>query len=108
MDWTDNLTPEQRATWEEWVENVRRAAVEQIAGSAAFVTIAPRPENVDVKYAVELGLAIMYEKPIIVLAGPGRPVPEKLRLLADRIVYEDIDTEEGRRNFADAIAEFVE
>jgi nucleoside 2-deoxyribosyltransferase len=40
-----------------------------------------------VKFAVELGFAIMLNKPIIAVLQPGGTLPDKLRLVADEIVY---------------------
>ncbi len=40
----------------------------------------------DMKFAVELGLSIMLDKPFIAVVAPGQEVPAKLRAVADRIV----------------------
>lgn len=38
------------------------------------------------KFWVELGAMIMLQKPIVVVAVEGRPIPPKLRAIADEIV----------------------
>jgi len=86
---------------------VRRGAVEKIAGSDAFISLVPEGE-VDIKFAVELGLAIMFDKPIIAVAMPGRTVPPGLARIAHRIVECDLDTEEGQQKFRAAIREVAE
>ena len=103
MDWLEDLTPEQRADWNDFVEHFRRDAMEKIAGSDAFISIVPKADEVDVKFVTELGFAIMLGKPLIVLVTPGASVSAKLRAIADEVVEMDIDVEEGRRAFAAAI-----
>lgn len=55
-----------------------------IGGSKVSISIVP--DDVDPKFAVELGYMIMLNKPIIVVVPPGRSVPDKLAQVADRIV----------------------
>jgi hypothetical protein len=104
-DWIDDLTPDERAGWDDFVAHVRRDAVRKIDGSAFVVSLFPSSGEPDVKYAVELGLSIMLDKPILVVAMPGAKIPNHLAQVADRLVYADIDLEAGRRKVADAIAE---
>jgi len=47
------------------------------------------PASVDIKFAVELGLMIMLDKPIIMVIQPNQVLPEKLRRVADDIVVHD-------------------
>lgn len=104
-DWLDELSPDDRVRWDEFVDHFRREAVEMIAGSAAFISIVPSSmEQVDVKFATELGMAIMLDKPIMALAMPGAKVPQQLRALAVEVVEADIDTEEGKAEFAEALS----
>jgi len=107
-DWVEGLDPETRDEFDRYVEHARRKTTQEITGSAAFISIAPRPEELDVKFCLELGLAIMLDKPIIVVAFDDRDVPERLRRVADRVVETDIDTEAGARKLAEAINEIVE
>lgn len=65
-------------------------------------------EEVDVKFAVELGLCILLNKPIIAVVMDDRPVPPKLLLIADKVIYADIDTEAGRAKLALEIYEYVD
>jgi hypothetical protein len=90
-DWTAN-DPQ----WQSFVDHVRRDALVKMTDSAAVVSICP-PGEPDIKFAVELGLAIMLDKPLLILVGPGRDVPEHLRRVADELVVADVDVEEGRQ-----------
>lgn len=106
-DWLDELSPEEREQWDSMVGHFRRDAVEKITGSAAIISLVPAKEDLDVKFAMELGAAIMLDKPIIAVAMPGVDVPPKLRLIAESVVEADIDTEEGRKDLAAALSDFV-
>ena len=108
-DWIDSLTPEERNDWDRFVEHFRRDALEKITGSGAFISLLPTAEeNFDVKFATELGCAIMLDKPIIAIASPGGVMPTKLREVADHVIEADVDTEEGREQIAKAIREIQE
>lgn len=73
----------------QWMHHVRTKVAPMMESSNAVVSIAPNGET-DVKFAVELGLAIMYNKPIIVVAPESGELPPKLVLVADRIVSGDV------------------
>lgn len=90
---------EQDAGWQEFVKRVREDALQKIMGSAVVMSIVPTGEP-DIKYAVELGLGIMLDKPLVLVVMPGTGIPERLRRVADKIVYADVDTEEGRELLA--------
>lgn len=69
--------------------------------SAYVITIAPDGGTADVKQAVEIGYAILLNKPLIVLKTPGRVVAEKLLRIADHVVEGDMSTEAGRTAVSD-------
>jgi hypothetical protein len=107
-DWLDTLTPVERSEWDRFVDHFRRDTAEKIAGSAAFVSLVPLGETVDVKFAVELGAAIMLDKPILAVIRPGVQVPGKLAAVVDEFVEADLDIEEGQRHFAEAVKRFLD
>lgn len=90
---------EQDPDWLEFVKNVREDAMQKIAQSAVVMSIVPSGEP-DIKYAVELGLGILMDKPLVLVVMPGTEIPEHLRRVADRIIYADVDTEAGREKLA--------
>jgi len=69
---------------QQWARRVSDEVVPMIRGSAATISIVPSGES-DMKFAVELGLSIMMDKPIIIAVPAGVQVPSKLVLLADEI-----------------------
>jgi nucleoside 2-deoxyribosyltransferase len=97
MGWEEKLSQQERRDWERWVTHVRESTVRQMAGSAFVASLVPDKDETDVKFAVELGLAIMLGKPIVAIAVAGRPVPGKLREIADTVIeVSDLDTEAGQ------------
>jgi hypothetical protein len=94
-DWLDTLNPDDRSDWDRFVEHTRRETLTQMDASAFVLSIVPTG-GTDIKFAVELGLAIMLDKPLLAIVAPGAEVPNKLRLVANEVVEADIDVEEGR------------
>lgn len=97
MSWEDELDEAQRREWDLWVAHVREDTVKKMAKSAFVASLCPSGET-DIKFAVETGLAILMDKPIVVIAVPGREVPPGLRRVAHAVIEleGDIDTEAGR------------
>ena len=71
-----------------------------MVGSSAFMMSLVPKGDVDIQFAVELGLGIMLDKPIIAVAMNGTPVPPGLRRVAHAVIeVGDVDTEAGRVDF---------
>lgn len=70
----------------EWRERMNRDLRPMIEDSAISITIAPG-DKPDAKVAVELGFTILLDKPILILAPRGRHVPERLRRVADAVIF---------------------
>jgi hypothetical protein len=100
-DWTSEVEG-----WDKFVEAVRVDALQKIDSSALVMSLVPS-RDVDVKFAVELGIAIMRDKPLLVVAMPGRTVPERLARVADKVVYADPDLEEGRTQIGEAVKQMM-
>lgn len=93
---SDDLTAEEQATWDAWVAHIREDTVAKMVESSFVMSIVPSGET-DIKFAVELGLAIMLDKPIIALAIQGVETPPGLRRIAHAVIeVDDIDTEVGQ------------
>ena len=74
--------------WKAYVTHIRESVAPMVEQSAMTISIVPRrPEDVDVKFAVELGLSIMFDKPLIMCVPyADTELPEHLRRVADHIV----------------------
>jgi hypothetical protein len=94
VSWDKNLSAAERAEWDEFVRYARTETVKGMVESAYVMSLVPDDGEVDVKFAVELGVAIVM---------PGRKVPAGLRKVASAVICADLDTEKGRDR---AAAEF--
>ena len=77
------------AQWRSFERRARTELVPKLQSSAVTISLAPTGET-DIKFAVELGLSIMFSKPIIVIAVPGTELPPGLLKVADRVIYDDL------------------
>jgi hypothetical protein len=94
-DWFGNLTPGERRQWDEFAARAR-ATFRMMDRSAMVMTLVPSGEP-DVKFCVELGMAIMLGKPIVAVAASLADVPTRLRRAADAVIIcYDPDTPVGR------------
>lgn len=92
----------------DFVKRVRKELVPKIIGTDIFVSITPScPEEVDVKFAVELGLAIMYDKPICSVIRPGTKIPEKLSRVVDKFVEMDFNDPTQAQRLNEALEEMM-
>lgn len=110
-DWVSEMSPEEKEAWDDFVKHTRESTMESMFESSMVMSLVPTSEDkVDVKFAVELGMAIMMNKPIVAVAQPGTPIPPKLRQIADRIIElsDDLDTSEGRDELAKVLREIVD
>jgi hypothetical protein len=85
-----------------WLAHVRHQVIPAIQGSALSMIVSPDGEP-DLKLAVELGLSVLFNKPIIVVVPPGRVPPAGLARIAHEVVVGDVTTAEGRRHLHDAM-----
>lgn len=92
--------------WRAYVERVRTELIPKLDQSAASVSLVPSGET-DVKFAVELGLSIMLDKPIVAVVTPGTRVPAKLAAVADCIVEGDLDDPTMAERLNAALAEVL-
>lgn len=87
--------------FQKFSDNVLKKVVPDIQASGAVVSLIPKGPA-DIKFAVELGLAIMLDKPILALVQPGSKVPEKLVQVADLIVEFDPENPDSARAVVEA------
>lgn len=88
-NWVEGLSPEDRSSWDAYVEHVRTETLTAMSDSALVMTILG--SQFDVKQATELGMAILLGKPLLVIQQPGAVCPPALRKLAYDVVEADID-----------------
>lgn len=64
--------------------DAKRTLIPTMKEASVFTLICPK--GLDVKIAVELGIAVYLDKPILVLVPPGREPSEHLQRVADMIL----------------------
>lgn len=91
--------------YQAWEKHIRESMVPVLEGSAVTITLIPRGQT-DIKFAVELGLSIMMDIPVIALVQPGMSIPSGLAAVAAEIVEVDIanDPEGSQRSITEAYA----
>lgn len=85
---SDKTDPFDSPEGRRWAKAVQDDLVPKLADSAVSLTV--WTGQVDAKIAVELGAAILLDKPIIIGVSPGVVVPEHLVRCADKIIELDI------------------
>jgi nucleoside 2-deoxyribosyltransferase len=104
-DWFEDLTPGERRRWDEFASRTRKT-FRMMDQSAMVMTLVPSGEP-DVKFCVELGMAIMLGKPIVAVAASLADVPARLRRAADEVIIcDDPDTPEGREYMTERLRAF--
>lgn len=88
-----------------WKHHVERDVLPKMKDSSVCISICPSGNKPDIKFAVELGMMIMLDKPIVVVVHPGQEIPPKLELVADKVVHADITTPEGRDLLLEALGD---
>ena len=107
MTWVDELGPDELKEWDRFVAYQREHTLKGMIDSALVISLVPSEGDFDIKFAVETGMAIMLDKPILAIASPGATVPAKLARVADRVIYADLYTEDGVNQIKNAMEEIA-
>ena len=91
-----------------WMARTVRDLTPKIRGSAMVMSLVPDDNNPDIKFCVELGMAIMMDKPLVCVVQPGTKVPEHLIRVADEIIECNMKNEADRDKLAAAITRWTE
>lgn len=74
--------------WAAFEHNIRTNMLPKMRESATVLALAPDiSQDLDLRFAIQIGACILLEKPLLVLAMKGRTLPPKLVQIADRIIY---------------------
>jgi hypothetical protein len=71
---------------EDLFERARREMLPQMKNSTLCAAFVGEP---DAKLCMEIGAAILYDKPIVAIVFKGRPVPLSLRTIAHKLIEVD-------------------
>jgi nucleoside 2-deoxyribosyltransferase len=97
----DDLTKSKE--WRQFVRHVRESVVPKISDSEVMVSIAESRDDFDVRQAVEIGVAMLLDKPMVLVVPEGRQAPARLVRAADKVIYASVDSEEGRQQILDGL-----
>jgi len=87
-------TAEDRA-WADYSERFRGDVVPKLLDSAVFLSLGTDVGEFDVKQATELGAALLFDKPMLLIVPRGRVIGTRLRRAAD-VVIDDWIAEDAR------------
>jgi hypothetical protein len=83
--------------WRKFERHVREKIIPDMRTSQLVMLISPDiSAEFDVRFAVQIGAAVLLEKPLVVIVPAGSVIAPKLERVADRIIRGDSSTEEGR------------
>lgn len=93
----------------EWLKRANKGSAEKIKDSDIFLSLATDNYMDSPLCALQLGLAILMDKPILVVANTDQKVPENLLRIAKVVVRGDLENSEGMsKAVKDAIKGFDE
>jgi hypothetical protein len=88
--------------WRAYAKHALDDLVPKLRNSAVAVQLVPDGPT-DVKFALELGMSIMLDKPIIAVFEPGTRVPAKLVAVADALVEGSLSDPTTAKRIKDAL-----
>lgn len=93
------------------IGRIRHELAPKIEESPISICVPPAQVHTDGAaaghFAVELGIMIMLDTPLILVVQPGMQLPDKLVRIADHIVEGDIASQTGQDRLMTKIAEIV-
>lgn len=92
--------------WLAYAEHAREDLVPKLRDSAITISLVPEGET-DIKFALELGLSVMMDKPIIAVIPPGTKVPSRLLRVADEIVEGNMDDPDFEARLMQAVRRVI-
>lgn len=82
--------------WADYGTRFRREVMPRLLGSKIFLAVWDDDEGPEqVQFATNLGMMLIYDKPILLVVPTGVAVPPKLRLVADAVI-DDADMADPR------------
>jgi hypothetical protein len=90
---------------DEYLDRFKRDALPKIRESAYVAVVAPGEP--DAKVCLEVGAAILLDKPFFIIAEPGRAISDHLRRVADEVIVVDMNTDAGKQEAMARIAAFT-
>jgi hypothetical protein len=80
------MSDKEDRAWRDYSERFRRDVLPQLLDSGIFLSIGSEIGDFDVRQATELGAALLYGKPLLLVIPRGRQIGVGLRRAADEVV----------------------
>lgn len=93
--------------FQEYKKHIIEELIPKIDGTDVFISLTPSEGKLDVKFAVELGIAILLDKPIVAIICPGAKVSDKFRKVVDRFIELDIKDQASHPKITEALNEIM-
>lgn len=94
--------------FQEYAEHVVREMLPKMQASAFVIISPPTPDTIrDVKFACEIGFALLLNKPLIVFGNKEHAIPRRLRDAADKVVIVDMKDEKSKERASREITAFL-
>lgn len=101
------MSTEESAEWRKFIAEVTGGLFPKVASSGFGVTFI-EPTEVNAMFAVQLGVLIMHDKPILALVAPGVKIPEKVARVVDEFVeMESLDDPTAQERVQAAITRMM-
>lgn len=87
-----------------WAQKTLDRNLGPMKGSSIFLALSPEKMKDDPTPIFQFGLALLLDKPIIILVPEGEPVPKNVQKVALEIVtFKNGDWNEGQRKLKEAL-----
>lgn len=106
-EWDQAMSQEE---WDRFEAEVREQVVDKMVDSALVTTLNPAEQEPDVKLAVEVGMTILLDKPMLLIAREGDYIPPMLERVAHAVIRHsgDLASAEGKEELWTALKPFLE
>jgi hypothetical protein len=78
------------------LDRFRRDVLPMLEESAAVLVIGPEDKHADLKIALEVGFAVLLDKPLIVMKLNGRECSPRLLTIADHVIEGELGKDDER------------
>ena len=89
-----------------FIDHANRDVLPAMEKSALSVSIGS--EKPDAKLCLEFGAAILFDKPMIIVAAPGQKIPANVKRVATRIIFGDVRDPRTAKELNAAIQSVIE
>ena len=91
MSGTTNSYNDEEPDYEAFLERAREEMLPKLNDSVMAIMVCPLdPKEIRMEFALELGCAILLDKPIILIVPSGTKVPDHIVRVSDEIVEMDL------------------